>query len=136
MTNKLETPLDELEDEVMRQLEKIDNPYKVYSVIFPYQVRFTLEDDNHNTEIIINTKSEEFYTAKDVEEVEFQKELSDNYSGYAFIKRIIKYAENQLPYVDVEDAQLTYTGRPEVSEMTEDQLSTFEGELMDSINDR
>ena len=50
--DELDTTLDTLEQEVMDELE---NPYRPYSVIFPYEVRFTIPDDNHNTEITIRT---------------------------------------------------------------------------------
>ena len=138
--------IEELESDVMRDIE--ENPYKIYSVTFPYQVRFTLEDDDHNTEVIINTskeendqnkteviintKSEEFYTATNEQEVLYQKELSDKYSEDAFKKRIIKYVRNQLYDVNPEEASLTFTGQSEVSKMTEEQLSTFKRELTDS----
>ena len=51
-----ETEMEKLEQEV---LDEIENPYKPYSVIFPYEVRFTIPDDAHNTEITIRTVSEE-----------------------------------------------------------------------------
>ena len=54
--DELDTTLDTLEQEVMDELE---NPYRPYSVIFPYEVRFTIPDDDHNTEITIRTRSEE-----------------------------------------------------------------------------
>ena len=51
-----ETEMKKLEQEV---LDEIENPYKPYPVLFPYEVRFTIPDDGHNTEITIRTRSEE-----------------------------------------------------------------------------
>ena len=56
MTDQLDTTLDTLEQDVLDELE---NPYQPYRVVFPYEVRFTIPDDNHNTEIAIRTRSEE-----------------------------------------------------------------------------
>ncbi|MDP7626242.1 MAG: hypothetical protein QF493_15025, partial [Rhodospirillales bacterium] len=62
-----QTP-DELEQEVIDELNleysPDENPNRMFSVIFPYQVRFTIPDDQHNTEVIINTKTEEFYSGR------------------------------------------------------------------------
>ena len=112
-----------------------DNPLKLYSVIFPYTVKFTIPDDDYNTEITINTKTEEFFTANNKEEVLLHKELSDTYSKQAFAKHIKRYVLNQLTELNPEDGELTYTGTPEVSLMEEDRLSTFSRELVEITND-
>ena len=58
---------DKLEQEVIDELnEKIGepsgNPFAAYCVQFPYRVEITLEEDDHNTRIQIDTKimSEDF----------------------------------------------------------------------------
>ena len=127
--DELDTTLDTLEQEVMDELE---NPYRPYSVIFPYEVRFTIPDDDHNTEIIINSKTEEFYSGRNPQDVIFQKDLSDRYSKTAFIKHIQKYVRDEILGVEPEDAHFTYTGKPEVREMTESELSTFEREIVEN----
>ena len=131
-----EQTLDELEQEVIDELNleysPEENPNKMYSVVFPYQVRFTIPDDQHNTEIVINTKTEEFYSGRNPQDVLFQKEQSDRYSKTAFIKHIQKYVREELWRVEPEDAHLTYTGKPEVTEMSELRLSTFQREIADN----
>ena len=112
-----------------------DNPLKLYSVIFPYTVKFTIPDDDYNTEITINTKTEEFFTANNKEEVLLHKELSDTYSKQAFAKHIKRYVLNQLTELNPEDGELTYTGTPEVSLMEEDRLRTFSRELVEIADD-
>lgn len=137
--NELNKTTDELEQEVIDALnlefDPDENPNKMYSVTFPYQVRFTLAEDDHNTEVIINTKSEEFYTARNEQDVLFQKNLSDRYSKIAFTKRIKKYVRDELWRVEPEDGHLTFTGKPEITEMSEERLSTFERELMDTLDE-
>ena len=76
MTEELETTLDTLEQEVLDELE---NPYKPYSVIFPYEIRFTIPDDGHNTEILIRTRSEEVRYGRNEKDILFQKELDNRY---------------------------------------------------------
>ena len=131
-----EQTLDELEQEVIDELNleysPEENPNKMYSVVFPYQVRFTIPDDQHNTEVIINTKTEEFYSGRNPQDVLFQKEQSDRYSKTAFIKHIQKYVRDELWRVEPEDTHLTYTGKPEVTEMSELRLAAFQREIADN----
>ena len=131
--------LDELEQEIIDDLNleftPDENPNKMYSVVFPYQVRFTIPDDQHNTEIVINTKTEEFYSGRNQQDVLFQKEQSDRYSKTAFIKHIQKYVREQLWKVEPEDAHLTFTGKPEVTEMSETRLATFQREIADIVDE-
>jgi len=131
-----EQTLDELEQEVIDELNleysPDENPNKMYSVVFPYQVRFTIPDDQHNTEVIINTKTEEFYSGRNPQDVLFQKEQSDRYSKTAFIKHIQKYVREELWRVEPEDTHLTYTGKPEVTEMSELRLAAFQREIADN----
>ncbi len=130
-----QTP-DELEQEVIDELNlefsPDENPNKMFSVVFPYQVRFTIPSDAHNTEIVINTKTGEFYSGRNQQDVLFQKEQSDRYSKTAFIKHIQKYVRDELWRVEPEDAHLTYTGKPEVKEMSETELATFQREIAEN----
>jgi hypothetical protein len=131
-----ETKMEKLEQEVIHELNLESstgaNPNRMFSVVFPYQCRFTIPDDGHNTEIVINTKTEEFYSGRNHQDVLFQKEQSDRYSKTAFIKHIQKYVRDELWRVEPEDAHLTFTGKPEVKEMSESELSTFQREIADN----
>ncbi len=130
--DELEKTVDELEQEVLDELNleftPDENPNKMFSVIFPYQVRFTIPDDQHNTEIVINTKTEEFYSGRNPQDILFQKEQSDRYSKTAFIKHIQKYVREQLWRVNPEDAHLTYTGKPEITEMSDSRLANIQSD--------
>ena len=128
--------LDELEQEVIEELNleftPDENPNKMFSVVFPYQVRFTFPDDQHNTEIIINTKTEEFYSGRNPQDILFQKDMSDRYSKTAFIQHIQKYVRDELWRMNPEDAHLTYTGKPEITEMSASRLASFQREIADN----
>ena len=134
--DELNKSIDELEQEVIHELNldfsPDENPNRRFSVEFPYQVRFTIPSDAHNTEIVINTKTEEFYSGRNHQDVLFQKEQSNRYSKTAYIKHIQKYVRDELWRVNPEDAHLTYTGKPQVREMTESELSTFEREIAEN----
>ena len=125
--------LDELEQEVIDDLNleftPDENPNKMFSVVFPYQVRFTIPDDQHNTEIVINTKTEEFFSGRNQQDILFQKDISDRYSKTAFIQHIQKYVRDELWRVKPEDAHLTYTGKQEITEMSDSRLATFQREI-------
>ena len=134
-----EQTLDELEQEVIDELNlefsPDENPNRMYNVIFPYQVRIMIpdNDDNHPpTEVVINTHSQEYFSARDPQDVLFQKEQSDRYSKEGLIKYIKEHIRDELWRVEPEDAHLTYTGKPEVTEMSELRLAAFQREIADN----
>ena len=137
-----EQTIDELEQEVIDELNleysPDENPNRMFSVIFPYQVRIQIpdNDDEHSpTEVVINTHSQEYFSARNQQDVLFQKEQSDRYSKEGLIKYIQKYIRDELFHVEPEDAHLTYTGKPEVTEMSETRLATFQREIADIVDE-
>ena len=140
MTNdELDKTVDELEQEVIDELNMEfspdENPNKMHSVVFPYQVRFTIpdNDDEHPpTEVVINTHSQEVFSGRNKQDVLFQKDMSDRYSKHAFIKHLQKYERDELWRVEPEDAHLTYTGKPEITEMSDSRLASFQREIADN----
>jgi len=131
-TNELDKTLDELEQEVIDELNlefsPDENPLRMYNVIFPYQVKFLIPDNDSRhppTEVIINTHSQEYFSARNTQDVLFQKEQADRYCKEGLINFMQRYIREQLWNCDPEDALLTYTGKPEVREMTQEELSTL-----------
>ena len=118
-------------NEEVKQTKDIstDNKLKIYEVTFPYSVKFKIPDDAHNTEVIITTKSQEFFTAHTEEECVQHKKLSDKYSKHAFSKHIKRYVLKQLDGLDADDGEVTFTGTPEFIELTGIRLKTFSREL-------
>ena len=49
----MNTTPDTIEDEVLRDIEKPENPYKRYRVEFPFTCTFTIAEDGHNTRVTI-----------------------------------------------------------------------------------
>jgi len=129
MTEELETTLDTLEQEVLDELE---NPYKPYSVIFPYEIRFTIPDDGHNTEILIRTRSEEIRYGRNEKDILLQKELDNRYGRDTYSKHILNWIAKRLPSIDPRECDLEYVGTPTVSLMGHKEVKDFsEGCLTD-----
>ena len=111
-----------------------ENPNKMFGVVFPYQIKFIIpdNDDKHPpTEIVVTTHSQEFFSGRNEQDVLFQKENHDRYSKIRLIKHIQKYIWYEIENLEPEDAHLTFTGKPEVTEMTETELATFQMGLND-----
>jgi len=129
MTEELETTLDTLEQEVLDELE---NPYKPYSVIFPYEIRFTIPDDGHNTEILIRTRSEEVRYGRNEKDILLQKELDNRYGRDTYSKHILNWVAKRLGTIDPRECDLEYVGTPTVSLMGHKEVKEFaEGCLTD-----
>ena len=131
-TNELKKTIDDLEREVIEELQQEssqeENPNKMFNVIFPYQVRLLIhdnDDDHPPTEVVINTHSQEYYSGRDEQDVRFQKQQSDKYSKERQIAYITKYVRDEMWSVDGEDCHISYTGNPEIREMSEEELHSF-----------
>ena len=106
----------------------------MFGVVFPYQIKFKIpdNDDEHPpTGMIVTTHSQEFFSGRNEQDVLFQKENYDRYSKIRLIKYIQKYIWYEIENLKPEDAHLTFTGKPEVTEMTEAELATFQMGLND-----
>ena len=129
MTEELDTTLDTLEQEVMDELE---NPYRPYSVIFPYEIRFTIPDDGHNTEITIRSRSEELRFGRNEKDILRQKELDNRYGRDTYSKHILNWVGERLPSINPRECDLEYVGTPTVSLMSHKEVKDYiEGYLTD-----
>ena len=127
--DELETTLESLEQEVMDELE---NPYRPYRVEFPYEVRFTIPNDDHNTEITIRTRSEEIRFGNDEQDILLQKEVDNRYGKETYSKHILNWVSKRLPDIDPRECDLEYIGTPTVSLMGHNEVKEFiEGSLND-----
>ena len=107
MNTKTQT-LEELEDEVLRDIEKPENPYKRYRVEFPFTCTFTIPEDGHNTRVTIETRSEHLHHAKSEDDVRLQLEKDREIDGPLNAKRILKFVRDGMWNVEPTDVSVTY----------------------------
>ena len=116
-----ETEMEKLEQEV---LDEIENPYKPYSVIFPYEVRFTTPQDENITEIVVRTRSEEVRFGRNERDVMLQKGMDNRYGRLTYSKHILDWVSKRLPDIDPRECDLEY-GTPRVSPIDHHQVKDF-----------
>ncbi len=129
MNDELDETLDELEQEVLDELNTTHRPYRT---ITSYTCSLTIPDDE-TTEVIIKTKSASVCFATSLEDALKQMKCDQQYSQKGFASHILRYVAENLPEVDLESVDLTYTGEPIVTPMTDDELSGFQREVV-SLN--
>ena len=128
MEDNLETTIDQLENEILEDLG--DNPMRPYLIEFPYFVKFVLAEDGYRTEVFINTISEEMTFARTKKDALFQKERSDAISKEGYIKHIVNWVAQEMSRLDLEGCELSYTGSPDITEMTEEELEDYRREVI------
>ena len=113
-------------------MDEIENPYRPYRVEFPYEVRFTIPNDGHNTEITIRTRSEEVRFGRYEKDILLQKEVDNRYGRDTYSKHILDWVSKRLPDFDPRECDLEYLGTPTVSLMGHKEVKEFaEGCLTD-----
>ena len=127
--DELDKTVDELEQEVMDELE---NPYRPYRVEFPYEVRFTIPDDDHNTEITIRTMSEEVRFGRNENDILLQKDVDNRYRRDTYSKHILDWVSKRLPDIYPRQCDLEYVGTPKIALLDHQGVKDFiEGHLND-----
>jgi len=129
MSEELEKTLDALEQEVLDELNSTHSPYQT---ITHYTCSFTIQDDE-TTEVTIQTKSAGVCFATSPEDALAQTKTSNQYSQQSYASYILGYVRDNLPSVDVADTNLTYTHEPKITPMTDDELASFQREVV-SLN--
>ena len=121
--------LEEQEQQLLDEMNESDS-YKGYEVTYPYQVKFSFEDDDHNTEVVIKTKSVEYFFGENETDILRQKKIADRFSKKLLSKYILKWIGDRLWTVEPDNCVLTYTGTPETRELTEEELHETEREYI------
>ena len=127
--DELENAVDELENEVIEELGS--NPMRAYKLQFPYQVKFCLAGDDHRTEVIINTISEEMTFARTKKDALLQKERNDAVSKDGYTRHIVNWVQERMCNQYLPDTcDFAFTGSADVSEMTDQELEEYEREVI------
>ena len=125
----MNTEMEKLENEILDELE---NPYRPYSVIIPYEVRFTIPNDGHHTEITIRTQSEEVRFGRNERDILFQKEVDNRYGRVTYSKHILDWVVKRLSSIDPRECDLEYVGLPSVTPIDHQEVKAF---IEDCLND-
>ena len=120
--NELETTLEKLEQEV---LDELNNPYHPYSVIFPYEVKLTIPDNDSDTEITIRTRSEEIRFGRNENDILLQKDADNRYGRDTYSKHILDWVSKRLPDFDPRECDLEFVGTPKVSRIDHQEVQDF-----------
>jgi len=132
-TNELETTVDELEQEV---LDELGNPYKPYSVIFPYEVRLTIPEIDYpqfdNTEITIRTRSEQVRFGRNERDVFLQTEVDFRYGKDTYSKHILKFLCKILADIDPRTCDLEYLDKPIITPISHQETKDFTDECLNN----
>jgi len=132
MNTKSQT-LEELEDEVLRDIEKPENPYKRYRVEFPFTCIFTIPEDGHNTKVTIETRSEHLHHAKSEDDVRLQLEKDREIDGPLNAKRILKFVRDEMWNVEPRDVSVIYHPNYTIELATPEKVQEIVEDYLDEI---
>ena len=104
------------------------NDYKMYNVIFPYTVKFVLDDEQ--TFVTIKTKSCEKYFAANEDGVRKQKELQDKVSIGSWAGYLTKLLQDKIYDLDMKDCVVEYGGDWEINEMSGEEIVRFQRQVI------
>ena len=121
-----------MDDELDKTLDELDTTYRPYRTVNEYTCSLTIPDDEI-TEVIIKTKSAGVCYASSPEDALKQMKCDQQYSQQSYASHILRYVAENLPNIDLENVDLTYTGEPIVTPMTDDEISGFQREVV-SLN--
>ena len=132
MNTKPQT-LEELEDEVLRDIEKPENPYKRYRVEFPFTCTFTIPEDGHNTRVTIETRSEHLHHAKSEDDVRLQLEKDREIDGPLNAKRILKFVRDGMWNVEPRDVSVLYHPNYTIELATPEKVQEIVEDFLDDL---
>ena len=129
MSDELEERLDQLEQE---EMDELNSTYQPYKTITHYKCSLTLNEDEV-TEVIIKTKTAGVCFATSPEDALQQTKTTNQYSQQSYASYILDYVRDNLMMIEIENVELTYTQEPVIVPMTEEDLSSFQREVV-SLN--
>jgi hypothetical protein len=106
--------------------------HQPYQTITHYKVSLTIPDDE-TTEVIIKTKSAGVCFATSPEDALNQTNTENEYSKQSYASYILDYVRDNLMTIEIENVELTYTQEPIIVPMTQEDLSSFQREVV-SLN--
>jgi len=102
-----------------------DKPYQTYKVEFPYTCSFTILEDDHNTRVTIESRSEVLRYGRDEVDIKHQLELDQNQGKPTYAKHLLKWVNDQIWTVDPREVTVTYGDHHIIKPMSKDQIEEF-----------
>ena len=106
--------------------------HQPYQTITSYEVSLTIPDDE-TTEVIIKTVSSGVAFATSPDDALQQTNTENEYSKQSYASYILDYVRDNLMTIEIENVELTYTQEPIIVPMTQEDLSSFQREVV-SLN--
>jgi len=106
--------------------------HQPYQTITHYKVSLTIPDDE-TTEVIIKTKTAGVCFSSSPEDALQQTKIGNQYSHQSYASYIMSYVRDNLMTIEIENVELTYTQEPIIVPMTQEDLSSFQREVV-SLN--
>ena len=122
-----------LEDEVLRDIAKPENPYNRYRVEFLLICTFTIPENAHHTKVTIETRSENLMHGTSESDIRLQVEKDHEIDGPLNAKRTLKFVQGAMWGIEMSDVTVNYhpeftveLATPEkVQEIVQDFLDEF-----------
>ena len=106
--------------------------HQPFQTITHYTCSFTIPDDE-TTEVTIQTKTTGVCFASSPEDALNQTKYGNQFSKQSYASYILDYLRDNLMTIDIENVELNYTQKPTISPMTQEELSSFQREVV-SLN--
>ena len=106
--------------------------HSTFSVKLPYTVSFSFPDDDHLTQITIQTTSQVLRYGRDEQDIQSQMKLDQEHAQSTYAKHIIKWVGERLWDTDVKETTVTFGDNPTVEIMTDEEIDAFRE---DCLND-
>ena len=121
-----------LEDEVLRDIEKPENPLKRYSVEFPYTCSFTIPDDAYTT-VTIETRSETLMHGTSESDIRLHIEKDHEIDGPLNAKRIMKIVRDSMWGIEPTDVTVEYGPDPIIKIASPEKVQEIVEDYLDEI---
>ena len=111
--------------------EDLENNHRPYQKVISYTCSMTIPDDE-TTKITIESKSVGLLFAASPEDAFHQIDLEQRYSKNALTTYLMGYVSKHLSSIDPKTISLAYEGEPVIREMTDEEVETFDEEILDA----
>ena len=120
----------EIIDEVLHQLEKPENPYSTYRVEYPFICSFTIPEDDHNTEITIETVSDTLMNSTSKQDIRLHLKKDQEIGGPMDANRILKWVQNKLWNIHPRDVSVEYGDNPIIEPVSKERMNEIIGNCL------